>query len=374
MRKILFLTIGDISKIATMKRALGMANPMQKLGWDVSIIAMDCEENRRRISRECNSTIKINYYKDTSALNESKDKTAIVNQLKPDFIYICSYSIRNRIIKNLLTSCKPRLLVEYSELISSINGISKARRWMHYYLEIKSIFYSDGLVCASQYLNKYFKIKSTFFGKKKLPILYSSYGYNKDIIDQPKKIFPTLKEKYNKIIILVYMGTMAKNYGLFTMLKAMLIISKSNKNVKLLLLGIGKDMLEAKEFVSVNNLHNYVEFLGYVPEDDISSYLELADMFISPLNNTIQDWARCPSKIYMYLPFNKPILTCEIGEAKEIFKDEGYYFDNMKPETLSGLIEKTMDKKIIHQEVDIFQHAWTKRAEKLDSWLTANFT
>lgn len=201
MQKIVFLTIGDISKIATMKRALGMANPMQKLGWDVSIIALDCEENRNRIAMECNSAININYYKDTSALKEAKDKTALVNQIKPDFIYICSYSIRNRIIKNLVTTCKPKLLIEYSELLSSIKGVAIARRWMNYYLEIKSIFYSDGLVCASKYLYKYFKVKSALLGKKKNPIMYSPYGYNTDVMSQPKKIFSTLIEIYEKKLI-----------------------------------------------------------------------------------------------------------------------------------------------------------------------------
>jgi glycosyltransferase involved in cell wall biosynthesis len=120
-------------------------------------------------------------------------------------------------------------------------------------------------------------------------------------------------------------------------------------------------------------LRDYVNFLGYVPEHEISSYLELANMLISPLNNTIQDWARCPSKIYMYLPFNKPILTCEIGEAKEIFGDKGYYFDNSDPESLAKLMEETMDKINVRREIDIFQHTWSKRAEELHSWLTVTF-
>lgn len=373
MRKITFLTIGDISKIATMKRALGMANPLHKLGWDVSIIALDCEENRKRIAMECDSTIMISYYKATSTLNESRDKTMIINQIKPDFVYLCSYSIRNRIIKKLLT-CKPKLLVEYSELQSSMKRVAKVKRLMYYFLEIKSIFYTDRLICASQYLYNYFKVKSTFLGKGKLPVLYSPYGFNNEIINYPKKILPGLKEKYNKKTVIVYMGTMAKNYGLFTMLEAMLILLKrNNSEVKLLLLGTGRDTEEAKKFVSTNNLNNHVEFLGYVPEDDLISYLELANMFISPLNDTVQDWARCPSKIYMYLPFNKPVLTCKIGEAKEIFKEDGYYFDNSNPESLSNLIEKTMENPNIHLQVDISHHTWSKRAEELNNWIVEKF-
>lgn len=36
--KICFITTGDIKNIATAKRALGLANPLADLGWEVSII------------------------------------------------------------------------------------------------------------------------------------------------------------------------------------------------------------------------------------------------------------------------------------------------------------------------------------------------
>ncbi len=38
MKSICFVTTGDIKNIATAKRALGLANPLSKLGWSVSIL------------------------------------------------------------------------------------------------------------------------------------------------------------------------------------------------------------------------------------------------------------------------------------------------------------------------------------------------
>lgn len=49
--KICFITTGDIKNIATAKRALGLANPLADLGWEVSIIMENCEEKLRK---ECN--------------------------------------------------------------------------------------------------------------------------------------------------------------------------------------------------------------------------------------------------------------------------------------------------------------------------------
>ena len=374
MRKIAFLTLGDISKLPTMKRALGMANPMHELGWEVSIIAMDCLENRKRIAMECNSQIQTYYFDETAATQESKIKTSIVNRIKPDFVYVCSFGFRNRIIKSLL-NYKPALLVEHSELLSSIESLGKARRLVHYYFELKSVFYSNGLICASKYLYNYYKKMAGFFNKVKYPILYSPYAFNDKVILAPTKLASALKEKYKDKTILIYMGGMTRNYGLFTMINAIQMLSQKSKQVKLLLMGDGVHLAEAKEFVIANKLSDNVEFLGYVPEDEISSYFEIADMLISPLNNTIQDKARCPSKIYIYLPFNKPVLTCKVGEAEEIFKEDGYYFDNSRPESLSALIENIMDKVNIQKgRIDVFQHTWTKRAEELDNWLKVNFS
>jgi len=374
MQEIAFLTLGDISKLPTMKRALGMANPMQELGWKVSIIAMDCAENRRRIAMECNAKIQTYYFDETTAMNEAKVKTSIVNKIKPDFIYICSFGFRNRIIKSKLNYA-PKLIIEHSELSSSIKNVGKIRRVLHYYLELKSVFFADGLICASKYLYNYYKKIAKSFNKINYPVLYSPYAFNDKVILAPTKLASTLKERYKNKTILIYMGGMAINYGLFTMINAIQLLSLKNRKVKLLLMGNGADLAEAKEFVMINKLNEYVEFLGYVPEDEISSYFEMADMLISPLNNSIQDKARCPSKIYIYLPFNKPVLTSKVGEAKEIFKEDGYYFDNSKPESLSRLIENIMDKRNIQKgRIDVFEHTWSRRAEDLDNWLKVNFS
>lgn len=50
MKSICFITTGDIKNIATSKRALGLANPLVDLGYDVSILMEDTTENRKRVS------------------------------------------------------------------------------------------------------------------------------------------------------------------------------------------------------------------------------------------------------------------------------------------------------------------------------------
>lgn len=367
-QKITFVTLGDITSIATMKRALGMANPLHQLGWKVSIIAMDCEANRRRINLECCNDIQIYYYKSGSVGNEISQKTQLVKSIAPDFVYFCSLSARNWIRKSKL-GYRPVMIIEHSELFSSIQGLGFARKLKAMLMEYGSVIYASRIICASVFLEKTYKKYATFLFKKNIPVLYSPYAYNDEVINAPKVVLDTLQNKYKGKKVFVYMGTMTRNYGLFTMIQAAEKIRTEQLDFKLLLMGKGRHWEEAKEYVVNKGIEDVVEFVGYVAEEELSSYFELADAFISPVNNTVQDIARCPSKIYMYLPFKKPILTCKVGEPAEIFGENGYYFDNSQPESLAELIGKICSGGKTLSHVNVEEHSWNRRVVDFDKWI-----
>src|SRR3954470_20540353 len=108
-----------------------------------------------------------------------------------------------------------------------------------------------------------------------MPILYSPYAYSTEVIDAPKLYLDELSAKYKGNTVLIYMGTMTRNYGLFTMLEAVEMAAKKTPDIKLLLLGRGRHLEEAKAYVKEKSLEQYVEFLGYAPETMLSSYFEL---------------------------------------------------------------------------------------------------
>jgi glycosyltransferase involved in cell wall biosynthesis len=370
--KICFITLGDIKFIATMKRAIGMADPLLSMGWEVAIIAQDSEENRKRIAMECSESVKVYYYPEGTAGEEVRAKTALVNQIAPDYILFCSFSFRNRILKNKL-KLKPTILIEHSELPSGIPDNKGLRKYAMLALEYWSVLYADGLLCASKYLcNTYTKRAAQLF-RKQLPVLYSPYAFNNDVMESPRIRFKELEETYHGKTLLIYMGTMTRNYGLFTMLNAMEMISKERNDVTLLLLGQGRHLAQAKDFVKEKQLESQVQFLGYTAEEELSSYFAAANAFISPLNDTVQDWARCPSKIYMYIPLNKPVFTCRIGEPLEIFREQGYYFNNTAPASLASLISQLAADKLAPVTVNKDLHSWAKRAVDFTEWAGSHY-
>ena len=359
-KSIAFVTTGDIKQIATAKRALGMANPLFDLGWDVHVILKDTDENRNRVDLECNSNINIHFYRSNSLFSELKEKNNILKKLDCKYIYLCGFVLRNIIRKK----SNRIFLSEHSELLSEVPNLPSYKRTLYKFLEKYSVRYSEGLLNASQYLNNYFEKyrpkKSLYF-----PYAFSNQTLIKKSTKTIKPSIQILTDKKN----VIYLGTVRRNYGIFTMLEAFKYIN--NKDYRLIVLGSGKHYVEAVDFVKRNNLEDSVCLTGFVDEEEISDYFSIASGFLSPMNDTIQDKARCPSKLYMYLPYCKPIITCMLGEPYQVLGNDGFYYENNNAKSLSDTILEALKTEEIPE---IWQsHTWSFRSQQFDHWISQNF-
>ena len=367
-KSICFVTTGDIKYVATAKRALGLANHLFELGWKVSILMEDTEENRTRISLECNDKIHVYFFKKASVVNEIKEKNKLIRQISPDILYICAF-----VTRNIVGLCfHGKKLVEHSELMSEIKGMNPLKKQYYKLIEYISVIYSDGLLNASKFLQQYYYVTAAKLFSKNKPMLYFPYAYNAAVckIADPSNLF-IKKDVGGKYF--VYIGNLTKNYGAFTMLKAFETIYKEYPKYHLMLLGKGRDYQKVIDYITEKDLKSYIHAQGYVEEKDISNYFTLADAFISPMNDTIQDWARCPSKLYMYLPYLKPIITCKIGEPYEVLKDKGIYYEPSSVESLTNALKDLSKKSSWTLEIDPFQHEWKQRAIEFDSWIKKTY-
>lgn len=366
--KITFLTTGNIRQIATMKRALGMANHLADLGHSISIVAMDCPDNRVQIAEECDLRIGIHYYTHSGPLQEMLQKTRIVRDISPDHLFYCSYSFRNRVWKWMLPR-DIRIVIEHSELSSCIRGQSFFKRMMGAYFERRSLYFADHIVCASKYLFFHYKHRVMRSGMTDKSVSYLPYAYADSITRADADLRDTLKMRYGGYVNIVFMGTMISNYGLFVMLDAIAALRQAEKPYMLHLLGVGPDLQKAKDHAASRGISAHVHFAGYVEEQQLSAYFSMADAFLVPLFNTIQDWARCPSKTYMYIPFMKPVFTCKVGESAELFTDERLFFRSSDSNDLAMKLA-TLMQPWTHILPDPAQHTWKRRAEDLSALLT----
>ena len=365
--KITFITTGDIQNIATSKRAFGMAEPLTRLGYDVSIIVERTPNNQERMKQEA-SCAQALWFKSCSAIQEVRRKKKILHKLKPDIIYISALGVRNLAWSWGLAK-ESHYLVEHSELASSIKNQSLLRRILSLSFEKMSLVLFEGHIVASRYLEQYINNNLSKFHIKRC-VHYSPYAYSSNILKPKLKITKELCKKIGDRKTLVYMGTLSKNYGILDIIEAVNLLREEMPDLILFVLGKGRDAVVAKERVNKLNLQHYIEFEGYVPDTAMPSYLELADVFIAPLYDSVQDKARCPSKLFLYLPFNRPIVTTKLGEANALLGDYEFYFQPANVNDMSKVIKNALNVKDNWLAPwDIEAHSWNQRAIDLNVWL-----
>lgn len=362
-KKICFVTTGDIKNNASSKRALGLANPLMRIGWEVSILMEDTEENHHRVNLECDSQIQVYYFQKGGILKERRSKNALIKKINPSYIYLCAFVVRN--IVGIFH--KSKKLVEHSELQSKIKDCPLLKKRITSFLELYSIFYADGILNASVYLQDFFKRRAIFLSKN-IPMLHFPYAYSPDICKIAKSE-ETIVEKQEKDRFIVYLGSLTVNYGAMTMVKAFEILKKKQSHLKLLLLGKGVEYTRILNFIKEHQLYDTIYPMGYVEEENMFKYFSMADAFILPMHDTIQDWARCPSKLYMYLPYQKPIITCKIGEPYYLLKDKGLYFDVGDETSLAQTILDLYNSNNWTLTINSNDHNWEKRAKVLSNWI-----
>lgn len=360
--KICFVTTGDIKTIATAKRALGMANCLSDLGWEVSILMMDTEENRHRVSIETDSRTKVFYYPEGTMQQERNAKESIIKAVDPDYLYICAFVARNVVG----IGHRSKKLVEHSELQSNISEVKSLKRPYFYALEYGSILYADALINASKYLDKVFSRREKQMGKADLPNLYLPYAYADVTAVQSGAQRPS---PYAGRKVFVFLGSMVRGYGLFTMIEAMDKVRHNHPEALLLMLGQGPDYDNACNYVRSHDLSDNVHMKGYVAEEEISDYFSWTDYFMLPLNDTVQDWARCPSKLYMYLPYSKPVVTCKIGEPYEVLGDEGVYYQPSSADNLAEEMTRLLESGKTTISINPENHSWKQRTKEFHDWI-----
>lgn len=228
-------------------------------------------------------------------------------------------------------------------------------------------------------------------------MLYFPYAYNINIcVNKDQLSIETFRNKLNikrDEFVFVFLGSVTISFGAYLMVEAIKqVIEKGKYKVRLFILGKGKYFNQLKEYVLKEPvLRNSVSLPGYVAEEDIPFYFSVADSFVLPMNDTIHDWARCPSKLYMYLPYNKPIITCKIGEPYEVLKQSGIYYECGSADECSKLLQSSttgIGMKYIKNalpsmvaamervcdgnycvKVNPFMHTWNQRAIDLNKWL-----
>ncbi len=140
-------------------------------------------------------------------------------------------------------------------------------------------------------------------------------------------------------IFLITTSRLVLKNGVIDIIRSLLFLPK---NIKLLILGDGPEMVSLRKFTRGNNLDERVIFKNFIPHKDIVKYLQISDIFVRPSlsegfgNSFVEAMAA-----------GLPVIATEVGGIVDFLYDPE--INSQKPPT--GLFCKVDDSKDIAEKV-----------------------
>jgi len=330
----------------------------------------------------------INEYKLDSDVNIHYLSTSLPNKISgisliyPIIKKIVHLSKRSR-YDYILSQYQPMHISAFASVIASkitkIPLIIRADDVYHYYYSPFSLRFIFNIIyeinkkailrCSKFLVNspEHVKIVKKVYDKKIDPIIHPN-GVNLSLFN-PNNVSHELKNKLNldNKIVLLYIGTIHKQYGLDFFNSIVSNITKINGDIVFLFVGKGSYKEELKEMFHRHGLTDYCIFLDKIPYERVPDVINISDICLGTLRSSNVTIGTYPTKILQYMAMKKPIIICQGGASNYLIKD-GYNCVVFENESIGDFITKInllISNKIFSNEISRNSRIWV---EKYYSW------
>lgn len=232
------------------------------------------------------------------------------------------------------------------------------RYFFHLHNEFKSLNFlnkiiikSNKIICVSNFIKKDLQKKINTYSTNNVKVVKNCINLNKfdlEFDDEQRKI---LKQKHNineKDRVIVFVGRVIKEKGIFELIKAFKQLKA--KNCKLLIVGSlffninKKNNLEKNILKLIEDIKKDVIFTGYIPNDSLYQYYKIADVVTLPsicneaAGLTILEAMACKATV----------ITTDVGGIKEyVLNDSAIILKNDYKLVYS--LAKTIDELLLNE-------------------------
>lgn len=336
MLRFCFITTSVLSQHATLKRAYGMAPVLCAWGHEVTVVMQDHPECR--LYAEKHPAVNWVFFPAAGVFKERAWKRRFLDSHVFDVVIYNALGWRNSVrAKN-----PPVLsLMEHCELESANRHLPWVRRFAMYVLEWWCIRAFNGQLGASRYLVDLLNRRCFSLGWKRL-IVWSPYGVDGVIAGRSTEELVSSNRVSDKKLVL-HVGTITDDYGASFMIEGLAALKKTRTDWHAVFVGHGPALESCRNKIKALGLDDFVEMPGFLPEQKLRNLLNQASVFLSHLNNTEQDWARCPSKVYYYMAKGRPVITTAVGENRLALGESGFYYEADSVMDFAGATSRGLD-------------------------------
>jgi glycosyltransferase involved in cell wall biosynthesis len=124
--------------------------------------------------------------------------------------------------------------------------------------------------------------------------------------------------------VVLYVGSLSlASHAVDQLLEAFVIVRQAEPRAILLLVGGGGEYEALQSQVEALKLSDEVQFVGWIPPDQVPSYYLLADVSVDPMRDDPTARARSPLKVVESLVTGTPIITGDVGDWREMLTSGG---------------------------------------------------
>jgi glycosyltransferase involved in cell wall biosynthesis len=355
-----FVSTDTIQRNSSTIRCLELGKQLVHKGHEVYLFITNQPENIERYGTIWNG-IRIGYCSQSAIGSpyEHISKASILSSIQLDYIHCMSPGARNYLpgwIAKKKQNNKPTLIVDFDEWLSLWYSYPK-----RFYVQLWDRFArqtADRIIFASDYLLKQRTTK--YINTQKY--FYLPYAVDWDQFRIDSVGWECIRQQYKGRHLAIYMGALLPQYNAKKILEIVSLVSSENPKVLFLFIGSGSLQKELEQQVEEQKLTHWVQFLGYLPDKEMKQHLCAANVLLFPIEDTILNRSRCPSKIFQYLAAQRPIVTNRVVEVFNILGEHALYFNFNSPEDFAQKILFALQQGIpIPPDSLLEQHTWGTR-------------
>ncbi len=122
-------------------------------------------------------------------------------------------------------------------------------------------------------------------------------------------------------VVLGYIGLVRSLEGLRLLLQACEVLRGRYDNLKVLIVGGGRDLPALQREAHQRGLADVVIFIGEIPHDQISAYHAMLDVFVIPRTRSRVTELVTPMKPYEAMAMEKAVVVSDVAALKEVVTD-----------------------------------------------------
>jgi glycosyltransferase involved in cell wall biosynthesis len=264
--------------------------------------------------------------------------------------------------------------LSFQEYASQSSPPANSKEWISYWMqrfgrklvEKRVLKKSDSIVVLSDYTRENLK-KAYGLPTAKIDVIPGGVDLHRF---RPPKDKLAVRRRFSipdGHFLLFTVRNLEPRMGLENLILALKEIVKERKDILLTVGGEGPLTQDLKSLARESGVEESVKFVGYIPEEELPYYYQMADLFILPTKE-LEGFGLVTVEA---LASGLPVLGTPVGGTKEILAHMGpeFFFSDVTPNSMSRLILKSMQGWATNPEIyNEISRKCRKVAENHYSW------